>query len=120
MILAIGAVFKAHQPFLWSIDVVIKDGTDLQAPSVPARILFYSVSGDGNYVATLSTKDMTLQLDIWNLEAQRTDADIEGRAPFLPKPCGQYRTNILEPVGDDTCKICECICIIAVIVEIPN
>jgi hypothetical protein len=35
--------------------------------AVPARVIHYSLSGDGNYIALLSAKETTLQLDVWSL-----------------------------------------------------
>ncbi|KAF9350496.1 hypothetical protein BGX34_001192 [Mortierella sp. NVP85] len=116
-------VFKPHQPFLWSINVGIQD--DTTTSSAPARILFYSVSGDGSHVATLSTKNTMLQMDMWDLETTsysvKCDKEIqalllpipefnasdemdtvnESRAPFSPTSCGQYRTSIKCPVAAD-------------------
>ncbi|KAF9923953.1 hypothetical protein BGZ65_008594, partial [Modicella reniformis] len=58
---------QLHQPFLWSIDASYED--DLaESRTVLTRIICYAVSGDGNYVATLSTKDKSLHLDVWDLE----------------------------------------------------
>lgn len=118
MMLTIDTIFKTHQPFLWSVNAGIQDDiTDPQSPISPATILFYSVSGDGSHVATLSTKSKLLQLDMWDLgtapcsmnpprgiQAPLMDASIERRAPFSPKSCGQYRTFIECPVATDTCK----------------
>ncbi|KAF9355010.1 hypothetical protein BGX34_010701 [Mortierella sp. NVP85] len=96
------AIVRAHQPFLWSVNVGIKDDTTgPHAPSVPARIISYSASGDGSHVATLSTKDEMLQLDIWDLEIpphSTLDMDNfnERRAPFLPKPYEPYRIPLKD------------------------
>jgi hypothetical protein len=103
------------------VDVGIKDDTaDQYAPTVPGRIIYYAASGDGNYAATLSTHAKTLQLDMWDLEADlrfsvddpqlTLDADnyIEHRAPFAPRqPCAQLQTPILRPIDSDICKITE-------------
>ncbi|KAK3827944.1 MAG: hypothetical protein J3Q66DRAFT_6510 [Benniella sp.] len=56
-----------HPPRLVSIDVIHRQIlTDAASPLQPARIVHYSASGDGNYVATLSARDSVLHLDIWN------------------------------------------------------
>ncbi|KAF9355009.1 hypothetical protein BGX34_010700 [Mortierella sp. NVP85] len=123
-------VIRTHQPFLWSVNVGIKNGAvDPSSPSVPARILFYSASGDGSHVATLSTKDKILQLDMWDLETAPhstavtetspeatpspsllipkpytngdMDTYIENRRPFSPKSCGQLQKSINRPVATD-------------------
>ncbi|KAF9343804.1 hypothetical protein BGX34_006352, partial [Mortierella sp. NVP85] len=112
------AVFKPHRPFLWSLNVGIKDNTaDQYAPTVPGRIIYYAASGDGNYVATLSTHAKTLQLDMWDLEAdlrfsvegpqltldaRNLDNYNEHRAPFTPRqPCSQIQSPILRPIDSD-------------------
>ncbi|KAF9959409.1 hypothetical protein BGZ65_000428 [Modicella reniformis] len=114
--------FELHRPYLWSIDVGYKDDPeDSQSTAVPARIIYYAVSGDGNYVATLSTKDKLLQLDMWDLEMVsphmvdiadneaemiNQDAHNERRAPFRPKPCSQCRIPISQPVDSDIFHTC--------------
>lgn len=128
----IGTVFKLHRPFLWSVDVGIKeiddddddddDQAQTQAQTVPGRIIYYAASGDGNYIATLSTRDNILQLDMWDLEPDlRLSADdpqmtlpltnldaYNVRKPFTPKlPCAQRQTTILQPVESDICKLAE-------------
>jgi hypothetical protein len=117
---AIDDVFRSHKPFSWSVDVGIgEDTSDPQASRVPARILYYSASADGSHVATLSTKDRILQLDMWDLEtASRSAVDVtntttgticdvddwsEHRAAFSPISCGQYQA-IQNPVATDMCK----------------
>jgi hypothetical protein len=87
-----------HQPFLWSIDVKIKD---TKAQKSPVDIISYSVSGDGNYVATLSTDGTIIQLDVWDLELEfqaKEDKDDynEKRGPFAPKLCGQHQPRISD------------------------
>ncbi|KAF9343730.1 hypothetical protein BGX34_006432, partial [Mortierella sp. NVP85] len=51
-----------------SIDVGHREALlNPNSPIVPARIVHYSVSGDGNHVATLSVRNRDLHLDVWNL-----------------------------------------------------
>ncbi|KAK3828140.1 MAG: hypothetical protein J3Q66DRAFT_434734 [Benniella sp.] len=51
-----------------SIDVGHREAMlNPNSPIVPARIVHYSVSGDGNHVATLSVRNRDLHLDVWNL-----------------------------------------------------
>src|SRR5690349_53495 len=103
MVFTIATVFEIHQPYLWSIDAGFGCEISDQDPSVPARVIYYSVSGDGNYVATLSTKDKHIQLDMWGLEMDSSAGDIESRAPFAPSPCGRYKTSISDSVDSDMC-----------------
>jgi hypothetical protein len=92
-----------HQPFLWSVDVKIKDTT---AQKISVAIISYSVSGDENYVATLSTDGAIIQLDVWDLELEtqsKEDKDdySEKRGPFTAKPCGQHQLRISNEVLSD-------------------
>ncbi|KAF9362489.1 hypothetical protein BGX34_006042 [Mortierella sp. NVP85] len=82
-----------HQPFLWSVDVKIE--TTAQKSS--GVIVSYSVSGDGNYVATLSTNGTIIQLDVWDLQLETQTK----RGPFTPKPCGQLQLSISNDVLSD-------------------
>lgn len=59
--------------------------------------MHYAVSGDGNYITTLSTKGQITQLNIWDLELYSSSVVVDGscmddrverRAPFKPEPCG--------------------------------
>ncbi|KAG0004242.1 hypothetical protein BGZ65_000723 [Modicella reniformis] len=89
-----GTVFKPHKPFLVSINVGHKDPEDSHAPTAPAKIINYAVSRDGSHIATLSSKDEYLQLDMWDLELHSTNMDYERRAPFMPKSCAQHQATI--------------------------
>ncbi|KAG0003354.1 hypothetical protein BGZ65_001781, partial [Modicella reniformis] len=96
---------KVHLPFIWSIDVAQrKDQAATNASTQSPTVSHYAVSGNGNFVLTLSVQDESLQLDLWDLEldsipavvvtdakdaAMDTDTFNEHRAPFLPKPRGQ-------------------------------
>ncbi|KAK3828028.1 MAG: hypothetical protein J3Q66DRAFT_434647 [Benniella sp.] len=115
-----GDVFYLHRPFIWSVDVGIKEDTSAvphgqKPPTMSGRIIYYAVSGDGNHVATLSTRGEILQLDMWGLGAHTTcianTSTMEGqetkchciacKAPVTPKPCGQHRITIDEPLDSD-------------------
>ncbi|KAG0216775.1 hypothetical protein BGX31_000488, partial [Mortierella sp. GBA43] len=102
-----GAVFMRHEPFLWSIDVTLMGGiTDPTTSVTPVRIIHYSVSRDGNYVATLSTNGRILQLDMWDLELhshseEYKDEFNETRAPFVPNSCGQHRISFSNEGNSD-------------------
>ncbi|KAK3821910.1 MAG: hypothetical protein J3Q66DRAFT_158186 [Benniella sp.] len=94
---------RMHKPFLWSIDMRIQH--------IAAVIIDYSVSGDGNYVATLSIRDKIIQLDVWDLESgtqSKEDKDDynEKRGPFAPKPCDQHQISL--KVLSDAAKYDEC------------
>jgi len=81
------------------------------------RIIYYAVSGDGNHAATLSTRGEILQLDMWDLGANTTciasTSTMDGqqtkchciacKAPVTPKPYGQHRITIDEPLDSDIC-----------------
>ncbi|KAF9192313.1 hypothetical protein BGZ50_008677 [Haplosporangium sp. Z 11] len=60
-----------HKPFYWSINVAhadeSKNNIDLARS---ARIMHYSISGNGAYVATISVLGKWLQLDLWDLESE--------------------------------------------------
>lgn len=58
---------SVHLAGLESIDVVHRQVSTDPTSRTPARIVHYSLSGDGNYVATLSVRNKTLHLDIWKL-----------------------------------------------------
>ncbi|KAK3828024.1 MAG: hypothetical protein J3Q66DRAFT_321640, partial [Benniella sp.] len=106
------AVFKVHRPFLWSIDVEIKEDP-ANVRTLPGKIIYYMVSGDGNFAATLSTRSNILQLDMWDLKVDPVcTANTEGeegrkcrcevcQAPFTPRPCGQYVTHVSKPIDSD-------------------
>lgn len=97
------AVYKSHQPFVWSINTGHKDA--LSDPRTSSRVLSYSISGNDKYAATLTLKGRSLQLDMWDLKPDLTatsgvinnagtsmDAHNGRQAPFTPELCGQFRT----------------------------
>ncbi|KAG0002400.1 hypothetical protein BGZ65_002668 [Modicella reniformis] len=119
-------VFRLHQPFIWSIDVDNKDvlpkGT--RVSNAPTKLIYYAISGDEKYVATLSIKDEFLRLDVWDMELKLDsspavdaannggelmgkDAYNEYRAPFTPNSCAQSEIPIPKPVQNDLCTLNE-------------
>jgi len=122
-----GAIFKLHRPFIWSVDVGIKDdppahlssavSSSRKASTLSGRIIYYAVSGDGNHAATLSTRGKILQLDLWDLGANTTciakTSATEGqetkcyciacKAPVTPRPCGQRQLAIDKSLDSDIC-----------------
>ncbi|KAG0228107.1 hypothetical protein BGX31_006717 [Mortierella sp. GBA43] len=55
-------------PHLWSIKVDHEKGSDVTNTSQPAELSCFAISGNGNFVATLSVKGNYLQLDLWDLQ----------------------------------------------------
>jgi hypothetical protein len=126
-----GAIFKLHRPFIWSVDVGIKNDPPIhlsavvpmvnqEGATVSGRIIYYAISGDGNHAATLSTRGKILQLDMWDLgagitcvantpttEGQETKCHcISCKAPVTPKLCGQRRIPIVRALDSDMCMCC--------------
>ncbi|KAF9355296.1 hypothetical protein BGX34_010552 [Mortierella sp. NVP85] len=95
-------VFRPHEPYAWTIDVGLKDDpTDPRAPAIPAKIISYMMSGDGGYIATLSTRNTSLQLDIWEspIVAQVDGVSMPSTIRKFPQPPPvQYQTSISKNV----------------------
>jgi hypothetical protein len=95
-------VFRPHEPYAWTIDVGHKDDpTDPRAPAMPAKIISYVMSGDGSYIATLSARNASLQLDMWEspIVAQVDDVPMPSTIRKFPQPPSvQYQTSISKSV----------------------
>ncbi|KAF9342800.1 hypothetical protein BGX34_007648, partial [Mortierella sp. NVP85] len=64
------------------------------SPIVPARIVHYSVSGDGKHVATLSTRNKDLHLDVWNLSQGVITIGNHHRKISMIKPISFDKTGV--------------------------
>ncbi|KAI7819676.1 hypothetical protein BC939DRAFT_250219 [Gamsiella multidivaricata] len=65
---------RAHEPYLWSIDIEHMETPTEPSPAQSVEIVHYSISGDGTHAATLSATDRCLYLDLWDLSCASKDA----------------------------------------------
>ncbi|KAF9111566.1 hypothetical protein BGX27_004756, partial [Mortierella sp. AM989] len=62
-----------HKPYQWSINV--QNGPpNSEGPAQSIKIIRYSVSGDGKFVATLSATDKFMYLDLWEISQVIADS----------------------------------------------
>ncbi|KAI7820242.1 hypothetical protein BC939DRAFT_235913 [Gamsiella multidivaricata] len=63
---------SVHRPFVWSTDLRHEHNLlDDEPEEGPIRFLHHAVSGDGNYIATLSSTDKRVILDLWDVTATK-------------------------------------------------
>ncbi|KAG0267264.1 hypothetical protein BG011_007675 [Mortierella polycephala] len=78
---------RVHRPYLWSIDVAhTVESADNKIYNKSTRIIHFAVSGDGTHVATLSTIDTKLYLDVWDLEPESSVHIDPPQKDTLPPP----------------------------------
>ncbi|KAG0227939.1 hypothetical protein BGX31_006787 [Mortierella sp. GBA43] len=94
-----GECYRPHQPCLFSIDVTHSGkAADRDIPQLPAKVIFYTVSGDNNYVVTLSTRGTSLQLKIWDLRARKVSTKGDRWSSCAPQLCAEYHTVLPKPI----------------------
>jgi WD40 repeat protein len=68
------------------------ESTDNAGQKCSGVIISYSLSGDGNYVATLSTDGRLIQLDVWDLRSgYQSTVDKDDNEERLPSPISPMR-----------------------------
>ncbi|KAK3827973.1 MAG: hypothetical protein J3Q66DRAFT_409118 [Benniella sp.] len=90
---------KPHNAGPMSIDVCHSTNLeDPDSPAMPARIVHFSVSGDENYVATLSVRNRTLNLDVWCLTQGCTVVGRRGHQNFTMLDPVPFSTDGVEDI----------------------
>ncbi|KAF9105989.1 hypothetical protein BGX27_009361 [Mortierella sp. AM989] len=83
-----------HTPYQWSINVQSRSSNSGD-PAQSIKIIRYSVSGDGKFVATLSATDKFIYLDLWDI----TQVIADNKAP--PNDVAATKAVLLSDVAAD-------------------